>query len=86
MALKAFIKPSEAPERSVKKMNFFEYNFLKCTAREGLIFAVNPDKYSKFLILYDISFHNTEPWFGVFLSFNSLLIEGIFEFSSRSQI
>ena len=37
---KAFIKPSEAPQRSVKikiELNFlFWYKFLKCTGREGL--------------------------------------------------
>ena len=35
-ALKAFIKPFEAPQRSVKVKFFFQYNFQKCTGREGL--------------------------------------------------
>ena len=39
-ALKAFIKPFKAPQRSVKinceNLCLFQYNFQKCTGREGL--------------------------------------------------
>ena len=38
---KVFIKPFEAPQRSVKIKISLKYNFQKCTGREGLISSLN---------------------------------------------
>ena len=49
-ALKAFIKPFDPLQRSVKNLiwSLFQYNFQKYTGREGLI-SLLTDKFTLFL-------------------------------------
>ena len=55
-AIKAFIKPSEAPQRSVEiqKLTWFlfQYKFQKCTGWEGLKDLL---LYLKYVIMFDVA-------------------------------